>query len=376
MFERLKAMLFKEFRQVLRDKRMKVTIFVAPIFQILVFGYAATTDVKNIPTAIYDLDNTPQSRDIIRNFTSSKYFRVKQYIYNDKQLETLIDKSVASAVIRFNHGFAERLNNGGDAEIQLILDGTDSSTASVIMSYAGSIIRQYSQKELDKRINILPLKIESFPSVDLRARVWFNENLESRFFYLPGVIAMLVTVMTLLLTSMAVVREKEIGTMEQLIVSPLRPTELILGKLVPFAIIAVIDVIFITVVGVFWFKLPIRGSVLLLFGSTFVYLITSLGMGLFISTISATQQEAMMSTFLFIFPANLLSGLIFPIANMPKIVQLITYLNPLRYFVVILRGIFLKGTGLEVLWPQILALFLFGLVILSISIWRFKKLMS
>jgi ABC-2 type transport system permease protein len=376
MFERLKAMLFKEFRQVLRDPRMKVTMFVAPIFQILVFGYAATTDVKNIPTAIYDLDNTPQSREIIRNFTSSKYFRVKQYIYNDKQLETLIDKSAASAVIRFNHGFAEKLNNGGDAEIQLILDGTDSSTASVIMSYAGSIIRQYSQKELDKRINILPLKIESFPSVDLRARVWFNENLESRFFYLPGVIAMLVTVMTLLLTSMAVVREKEIGTMEQLIVSPLRPTELILGKLIPFAIIAVIDVIFITVVGVFWFKLPIRGSVLLLFGSTFVYLITSLGMGLFISTISATQQEAMMSTFLFIFPANLLSGLIFPIANMPKIVQFITYLNPLRYFVVILRGIFLKGTGIEILWPQILALFLFGLTILSISIWRFRKLMS
>ena len=357
MFERLKAMLFKEFRQVLRDPRMKVTIFVAPVFQILIFGYAATTDVKNIPTAIYDLDNTPQSRDIIREFIGSKYFKAKYYIYDDKQLETLVNESAVNAVIRFNHDFAQKLNNGGNAEIQLILDGTDSSTASVVLSYASSIIRNYSQKERDKRINLMPVKLESIPSVDLRTRVWFNENLKSRFFYLPGVIAMLVTVMTLLLTSMAVVREKEIGTMEQLIVSPLRSTELILGKLIPFAIIAFIDVIFITIVGVLWFKLPIRGSVLLLFGST-------------------TQQEAMMSTFLFIFPANLLSGLIFPIANMPKIVQLITYLNPLRYFVVILRGIFLKGTGLAILWPQILILFFLGVGILSISIWRFKKLMS
>ncbi len=376
MFERLKAMLFKEFRQVLRDPRMKVTIFVAPIFQILIFGYAATTDVKNVPTAIYDLDNTAQSRNIIRDFTGSRYFKAKYYIYDDKQLETLVNKSAVNAIICFNHGFAEKLSNGGNAEIQLILDGTDSSTASVVLSYASSIIRNYSQKELEKRINLLPVKIESIPSVDLRIRVWFNENLKSRFFYLPGVIAMLVTVMTLLLTSMAVVREKEIGTMEQLIVSPLRSGELILGKLIPFAIIAFIDVLFITVVGVLWFKLPIRGSILLLFGSTFVYLFTSLGMGLFISTISATQQEAMMSTFLFIFPANLLSGLIFPIANMPKLVQWITYLNPLRYFVVILRGIFLKGTGIEVLWPQILVLFLLGIAILTTSIWRFKKLMS
>lgn len=376
MFERLIAMLFKEFRQIFRDPRMKVTILVAPIFQILVFGYAATTDVKKIPTAIYDLDNTAQSRDIIRSFTSSNYFRIKSHIYNDEQMELLINKSTVSAVIRFNHGFAQKLNNGGNADIQLILDGTDSNTASVILSYASTIIKRYSQKEVDKRINILPIKIESFPSIDLRARVWFNENLESRFFYLPGVIAMIVTIMTLLLTSMAIVREKEIGTMEQLIVSPLSSTELILGKLIPFAIIACIDVIFITVVGVFWFKLPIRGSVVLLFGSTFAYLFTSLGIGLFISTISATQQEAMMSTFLFIFPANLLSGLIFPIANMPKLVQLITYLNPMRYFIVILRGIFLKGIGIEILWPQILALLVLGVFILSTSILRFRKLMS
>jgi ABC-2 type transport system permease protein len=373
MFERLKSMLFKEFRQVLRDPRMKITIFVAPIIQILIFGYAATTDVKNIPTAIYDLDNTPQSRDITRAFINSGYFNASYYINNDERLRTLIDSSAVNTAICFNRGFAKKLTGGGDAEIQLILDGTDSTTASAVLSYANSIVERYSQKELDQHINILPKKVEPIPSVDLRARIWFNENLESRNFYLPGVIAMLVTVMTLLLTSMAVVREKEIGTIEQLIVSPLRSSELILGKLIPFAIIAFIDVAFITLVGVLWFKLPIRGSITLLFGTTFVYLFTSLGVGLFISTISSTQQEAMMSTFLFIFPANLLSGLIFPIANMPRLVQWITLLNPLRYYMVILRGIFLKGTGIEILWPQILALLLIGLIILTTSILRFKK---
>ena len=373
MFERLKSMLFKEFKQVLRDPRMKVTIFVAPIVQILIFGYAATTDVKNVPTAVYDLDNTPQSRDIARAFTSSGYFNATHYIDSDEQLRDLLDKSTVNSVICFNHGFTRKLSGNSSAEIQLILDGTDSTTASVVSGYANSIIERYSKKKLDQRINTLLEKVDSLPSVDLRTRIWFNENLESRNFYLPGVIAMLVTVMTLLLTSMAVVREKEIGTIEQLIVSPLRSIELILGKLIPFAVIAFIDVAFITVVGVLWFKLPIRGSIVLLFGATFVYLFTSLGVGLFISTISSTQQEAMMSTFLFIFPANLLSGLIFPIANMPKLVQWITLLNPLRYYMVILRGIFLKGTGLAVLWPQILVLLLIGLIIITTSVLRFRK---
>jgi ABC-2 type transport system permease protein len=376
MFERLKSMLFKEFRQVLRDPRMKFTIFAAPLIQIVIFGYAATTDVRNVPTAVYDLDNTPQSRDIIRAFTSSGYFNAKEYISTDEQMRGLIDKSAVNAVICFNRGYAEKLVGGGNAEMQLILDGTDSTTASMVLGYANSIVERYSQKQLDQRISILAEKIDSRPSVDLRARVWFNENLESRNFYLPGVIAMLVTVMTLLLTSLAVVREKEIGTIEQLIVSPLTSTELILGKLIPFAIIAFIDVAFITSAGVLWFKLPIRGSIVLLFGATFIYLFTSLGIGLFISTISSTQQEAMMSTFLFIFPANLLSGLIFPIANMPRLVQWITLLNPMRYFIVILRGVFLKGTGIGVLWPQMVALLLIGLVIFTTSILRFRKVIG
>ena len=373
MFERLKSMLFKEFRQIFRNPRMKTIIFISPLIQVLVFGYAATTDVKNIPTAIYDQDHTPQSRDIIRAFSYSKYFTVKYNIDNDKIQQELVDKAQVNVVLRINRGFGADLEAKRSAKLQIILDGTDSNTASVVLSYASRIIETYSYKMLDSRARILLQKKEPFPSVDLRARAWFNENLESRNFYIPGIIALIVTLISLLLTSMAMVREKEIGTIEQLIVSPLRPFELILGKLVPFALIAFLDVILITSLGVLWFKVPIRGSLLLLFGCTLIYLLTSLGIGLFISTISNTQQEAMMSTFLFFSPANLLSGFIFPIANMPKLIQYLTLIDPLRYYMVILRGIFLKGVGIRILWPNMLALFIMGVVIFTVSSLRFQK---
>jgi ABC-2 type transport system permease protein len=220
---------------------------------------------------------------------------------------------------------------------------------------------------------VLLEKIGGVPSVDLRSRAWFNPNLVSRNFYLPGVIALIVSLMSLLLTSMAVVREKEIGTIEQLIVSPLTPTELILGKLTPFAIIAIIEVVFVTTIAVLWFKIPIHGSILLLIGSTLIYLLVSLGIGLLISTISSTQQEAMMSTFMFFLPANLLSGFIFPIRNMPTIIQYLTLFNPLRYYMVILRGIFLKGIGITILWPNMVILLAMGIAVLTISSLRFRK---
>ena len=373
MFERLLAILIKEFRQVLRDPHMKITILVAPVFQVLVFGYAATTDVRKIPTAIYDLDNTAQSRDIIKSFLWSKYFNAKFYITDDKQQRELIDKSLVNVVIRINRRFGQKLAANEDAQIQLIVDGTDSNTASVILGYARAIIERYSQKLQANHAQIMVQKIDSYGSVDLRSRAWFNRNLESRNFYIPGVIALIVTLTALLLTSMAIVREKEIGTIEQLIVSPLKSYELIMGKVIPFCLIALLDLVFITTIGVLWFKVPIRGSLMLLLGSTVIYLLASSGIGLFISTISSTQQEAMMATFLFFFPANLLSGFIFPIANMPVIVQYITYINPLRYYLVILRGIFLKGVGFTILWPQILALFLIGTIILTVSSLRFHK---
>lgn len=373
MFERIKHILIKEFIQIFRDPRMKAVIFFMPLIQVMVFGYAVTTDVKNISTAIYDLDQSSQSRSLIREFTYSGYFDVKRNITTDKEQERLIDKSLVNVVIRINRGFAKDLGANKTAQIQLIVDGTDSNTASIILNYANQIIDKYSSGILSKRAKTMLQKPHHFPKIELKTRAWFNDNLESRNFYVPGVIALIVMLITLLLTSMAIVREKEIGTIEQLIVSPIRSYELIIGKLLPFAMIGIVDAVLVTLVGVLWFKVPIEGNIFLLFGSTCLYLLTTLGVGLFISTLASTQQEAMMSTFFFYFPAVLLSGFMFPIANMPKIIQYVTYFNPLRYFLVILRGIFLKGSGVTILWPQMLALFIMGIGILTLSSMRFQK---
>jgi ABC-2 type transport system permease protein len=294
-------------------------------------------------------------------------------VYNDKQERELIDRSQVNMILRFNHGFGRDLEGNKGAQIQLIVDGTDSNTGAIALSYASKIIQKYSNSVLQNRANILLKKALVFPSVSLRERAWFNENLESRNYFIPGVIAMLVTVTSLLLTALAIVREKEIGTMEQLLVSPIKPIELILGKLAPFAVLSFIDLTFIAAVGILWFKIPIRGSIPLLLGSTCIYLLSTLGAGLFISTISSTQQEAAMSVFLFLPVMNLLSGFAFPITSMPKAAQYLTYIIPLRYYLEIVRGIFLKGVGLNVLWPQISALLVIGISVVSLSSLRFHK---
>ena len=373
MFQRIKTILTKEFLQIFRDPRMRFTIFVPPIIQVLVFGYAATMDITHVPTAVYDKDNTRQSREIIRDFGYSKYFDIDHYLYDEKQVREIIDKFDVLAVIKMDRGFARDLIGNRSAELQIVLDGTDSNSAMIVMGYAGQIIGNYNYQALKERALTLLPPGQTLPYVDFRDRRWFNENLESKNYYLPGVIALIVTIMSLLLSSMAVVREKEIGTMEQLIVSPIRPIELILGKIAPFAVIACIQVTLITVVGVLWFKIPIRGSLPLLLGCTLIYLLTSLGAGLFLSTLCSTQQEAMMSVFLYFFPATLLSGFAYPIASMPKIIQYITYLNPLRYYLIILRGIFLKGIGFNILWDEILSLLVIGIIVLTLSTLRFRK---
>jgi len=367
MWGRLLSMLRKEFRQLLRDPRMRLVLFVAPVVQTFVFSYAATNDVRHAPTAIYDLDNTPESRALIRDFTSSGYFEETQRVETDEQQNRVLDASEVVAVLRINHGFAADLVGNRNPQVQLTLDGTDSNTAGILEGYAASIIKRFNSSRAG-RVNI-----EYFPQIELRPRAWFNPDLASRNFYVPGVIALIITLMTLLLTSMAIVREKESGTIEQLIVSPLRPAELILGKLLPFAMIAVIEVILVALLAVLWFDIPIHGSPPLLLACTLVYVTCSLGVGLFISTISSTQQEAMMSTFLFFFPAILLSGFVFPIDNMPTVVQYLTYLDPLRYFIAILRGIFLKGVGINYLWPHIAVLFAMGATILTLSAMRFRR---
>jgi len=372
VFERARAILIKEFKQIFRDPRMKTVIFISPLIQIILFGYAANKDINYVPTAIYDRDNTKESRELLRRFTYSKYFVPEHYIYSDKEQNRVLDRGQVSVVIRIDRGFSRNIYAGKDADIQLAFDGTDSNTAMIVMGYANTIVNQYQYDLMQKEAEASG-QVKSMPSIELRDRAWFNGNLISRDYYLPGVIATIVTMMSLLLTAMAIVKEKEIGTMEQLTVSPLEPLELIVGKLLPFGVIALVQITLITILGVLWFHIPLRGNLFLLLFSTCVYLFTTLGIGLFISTISSTQQEAMMSVFLFYMPTVLLSGFAYPIANMPKVIQWFTFFNPLRYFLVVIRSIFLKGVGIEILWTQLVPLFIMGLVVITLSTLKFRK---
>jgi len=364
MLERIKQMIIKEFIQIFRDKRMKAIIFVIPLIQTMVFGYAVTTDVNNVPTAFYDLDKSYESRELARRFEASGYFKIRNTPESPAEIQHLLDRGDVTMAIQINKGFSEDIKQRRDTSIQILVDGTDSNTATVAMDYASRIVIKYS-KDLSKAAH------GSAAEIDLRTRAWFNPELKSRNYNVPGVIAMVIMITSLLLTSMAIVREREIGTMEQLMVTPLRPIELILGKTIPFAIIAFFDMALITVFAVLKFDIPIRGPLLLLPLSTGIYLLSVLGIGLFISTIARTQQQALMATFLFYMPAVLLSGFMFPIESMPDIFQYMTYANPLRYFLIIIRGLFLKGIG--ILWPQMTSLLILGILVITLSSLRFKK---
>lgn len=376
MIERIRRMLVKEFLQALRDYRMRSTIFLLPLIQVLVFGYAVTTDVKHVALAVYDLDNTVASRDLISRFAGSGYFEIVNYVYDDAAARSLLDHGSVRLVLRINAGFQADLAAGRVAQVQALLDGSDSNTAGIVLNYSNEIVGQANFDALVDRVTRVLGTFQRPGQAELQTRAWFNENLESRNFFVPGVIALIVTLITLMLTSIAVVREYEIGTIEQIMVTPIRPIEFILGKTVPFALIGFADVLLITAVGVYWFEVPIRGSIPLLLLATGLYLLTSLGVGLLISTISRTQQQALMTSFLFFAPAILLSGFVFPIANMPQVVQWLTYLNPLRYFLVIIRGIFLKGVGLQILWPQMLALTIIGVLTFTLAVRRFHKTLT
>ncbi|HEU5415615.1 MAG TPA: ABC transporter permease [Candidatus Angelobacter sp.] len=376
MWERVKHMLVKEFIQVLRDPKMRGVIFLMPIIQVLVFGYAVTTDVKHVRTAVYDLDNTQATRELVDRFALSGYFDVVATVSDDRRAQELIDSGEVRALLRMNHGFDNDLRAGRPAELQVIVDGTDSNTAGIVLDYSRKIAAQFSREVTVTRATRGLGMLPRTAAVDLETRAWFNENLESRNFYVPGVIAIIVMLITLMLTSMAVVREKEIGTMEQIMVTPITPMEFILGKTLPFALIGFADVVLVTVIAVLWFGVPIRGNLFLLFAGTALYLLTTLGLGLLLSTVSQTQQQAMMGTFFIYFPAVLLSGFMFPIANMPVVVQWLTYLNPLRYFLVIVRAIFLKGVGADILWPQMGALAAMGMLTLWLASRRFRKTLA
>ncbi|RJR50858.1 MAG: ABC transporter permease [Desulfobacteraceae bacterium] len=375
---RVKVLLRKELLQALRDPRLRYLIFVPPIFQLVAFGYAANLDLRNIPIALYDEDRSPLSRDLAFAFSASGYFQFEKVIGSHDELTSILDRGRIKAVLHFGPDFAGKVKGGDTALLQVIVAGTNSNTASLVQSYSGQIVERFNRARLKELMDRNPAMKRIIPSgsggiVRLETRVWFNDELVSRNFYIPGIIALVIMVSVLNLTAMAVVREKEVGTMEQIMVTPIRPIEFILGKTIPFVIIGILQVALITSVGVFWFGVPMRGSLVLLFSCLLIYLISFLALGLFISTISRNQQQALVTTFFFIFPIILLSGFIFPIANMPVAIQYITYINPLRYFLVIIRDIFLKGTGLETLWPDVLALTAIGVAVMTLAIRRVSK---
>ncbi|MCW8827785.1 MAG: ABC transporter permease [Gammaproteobacteria bacterium] len=365
MWERVYRMMVKEFLQMLRDRRMKFLIFVTPVIQLIIFGYAATTDVDHIRTAVYDLDRSADSRALVDAFTGSGYFQLNAWLTDEAQVVEQLDRGKVIMVLRIGRGFSEALRSGKTNSVQVLVDGTDSNTGTLAMSYAQRIISEFPARRLE-----LPAQ-EGV--VVLRSRAWYNPDLKSRNFNVPGVMALILMLTSLLLTSMAVVREREIGTLEQLMVTPIRPMELILGKTLPFVVIAYIQLVMVMMVSLYWFEVPMVGNpVILLFGAG-LYLMSTLGVGLFISTVSQTQQQALMSSFFFFFPAILLSGFMFPIENMPQAAQWITYFNPLRYFLVVVRDVFLKGNEFLVLWPQFAAQALLGISLLVLSALRFRK---
>jgi ABC-2 type transport system permease protein len=360
--QRLRVLVRKEFLELRLNPRLFGLVIVAPIIQLTLLGYAATTDVRDVPIVVADGDRSPASRSLVQRFDASRNFTVIGTVSTVNEIEPYLESGTAWLAVAIPAGFGNDLGAGRPPTVQIAVDGTDSNSTTVALGYATALIGEYT----------------AAPSaIDPRIRVWFNPQLESRHFMIPGVLALVLLVVTANLAAMGIVREKEVGTLEQLNVTPLRRWELIAGKLLPYGLIGMVDVLLVVAVAVFWFQVPLRGSFLLLFGISMIYVLCTLGLGLFISTISDTQQQAMMTaTFFFLMPMIYLSGFVFPIENMPAVIQAVTRIIPLRYFLVVVRGIFLKGVGLEVLWPQVAALSAWGLVVISLAVMRSRKTLN
>ncbi len=393
MRQRLRRIIRKEFIQAFRDPRMRGMLFLPPLIQLLIFGYAVNLDVDNAKIAWMDLDRTPESRQLLSQFQGTGRFIMAAMPDSDAAMQRLMDRGQVDGVIRILPGFARDIERGRTTSVQVLLDGTNSNTASLVSGFASQTIARYSAEVMQRQQRTAVIAMGAAmpagssekddapppsmqappPQVVSRSRVWFNPDLRSRNYFIPGVIVNIITIVTLSLTAMAIVREKEIGTMEQLMVTPIRPLELILGKTLPFVLVGLWDMVLVMGAALLLFHIPFRGSFALLVASTLLFLLTTLGAGLFISTLARTQQQAMMATGLFFQPFFMLSGFTFPIRNMPQIAQLLTYLNPVRFFMEIVRGVFLQGAGFQALWPQMLTLAVFGVTILGLSISRFHK---
>lgn len=363
----------KEFLQFRRDRSMIAIVLFAPTIQLILLGYAAILDVRNIPLLVLDMDSSYHSRTLVDRFVNSGYYTVVDYIHSMNEIDDYIDRGDASVALVIPNHFGHNLYAGYSAKLQVIIDGSETNIATTGMNYASMIVARYSQKILLERIDrTVPGSVAS--AVIPEIRIWYNPGLESRNFMIPGIVGLLLMVVTINLTSLSIVKEKEIGTFEQLAVTPIRSYHLLAGKTIPAMFIGIADVVLVLSIAYLHFGIPIKGSILLLFFLTLIFLLTTLGLGLFVSTISRTQQQAMMTSVFFIMlPMIFFSGFVFPISNMPVIFQNISYLLPLRYFFEIVRGIFLKGIGLADLWKQVGMLSIFGVAIFTLSALRFRK---
>ncbi len=369
MWQRLRVIIRKEFIQALREPRMRFILIMPPLVQMIIFGLAVNLDVENARIGWMDLDKTPLSRELGAEFEGSPNFTLTRYPASDQEVQEILDTGPEVAVVRILSGFSRAVHRGQGGSIQILVDGTNSNTAALVSSYATRVVGRFAARQPPTASDVR----NTGPRLDVRSRVWFNPELKSRNYFVPGVVVNIIALVTVMLTALSIVREKEIGTMEQLMVTPIRPLELMLGKTLPFASIGMFQVVLLSTFAMFVFQVPFRGSFIVLLGCAVVFLMTTLGAGLFISTISSTQQQAMMTFFFMFFPMFLLSGFAFPISSMPTSVQYLTYVNPIRYFIEIVRGIFLKGVGVSILWPQISALAVIGIVVLTFSTLRFKK---
>lgn len=377
MVLRMKQLLIKEFIQVLRDKRMRFILIGPPILQMLVFGYAATFEIHDVPMAIVDMDRSQQSRELISRFQSNPSFKVRLQLNSAGEAQDAIEKGDVMVALRIDAGFAQRLLKGQTAPVQEIVDATNSNSALIAAGYVSQIVLGFAEEAQRDRAGLMaPQILDTVPHLELEQRPWYNPDLRSRWFFVPGIVGSLTVVLVITLTAFAVVREREIGTLEQMMVTPIRPAEFILGKTLPFFLIGLFDVVLIGSVGTLWFKVPFRGHLSVLAIGTVLFLLCMLGVGLLISTVSSTQQQAMVTAFFFIMPTIMFSGFGFPISTMPVWMQDLTYLSPLRYFLVVLRGSFLKGVGMEILWPEMAAMGCLGLALLSLAILRFKKVLD
>ncbi|TSA27073.1 MAG: ABC transporter permease, partial [Ignavibacteriales bacterium] len=346
----------------------------APIIQLIFLGYAATLDLNVVHTIFYDQDKTTTSRNFIEEFKSSGFFQLDHYADNYEDVQTYIEKGKSLVAIVIPKDFEKKINRRETTQLQAIFNGSDGNSASIAAGYITTIATTFSKQIVKDFIDVSGRKTSSTGTITAEVRVWYNPELKTRNFMVPAIVGLLVSIVTLILTSLAVVKEKEIGTLEQLIVTPIKPLQLIIGKLVPFVILGFVSVTIVIIAMNIIFGISVRGSVLFLFFSAFLYILSTLGLGLFVSTISKTQQQAMMiAIFAVLMPMIYLSGFTFPIENMPVPIQIISYAIPLKYFITITRGVILKGSGFAEHWIDILALFAIGVSILFLSVWRFKK---